>query len=251
MSETSVRSRIVLPGVLVGLAVAALRLVALALWIPVARTDLVVPVVLAIVAGATVWRAGFAGSAGATVLTAVVAELVFIEGSALLGIAPWRGSMYLGAHLIVVTFTAVVVWGLVAIVVAAASRYRRVGYAFGAFFFVGAIGALIGSWSEINLRYRPYGDRLYDAATWQADGGRTVPGSRRGLMVGDLRARVIRKGMTRGAVLEAMGEPDYRNPDGSMGYSIGLWSGLKKDYDSMDVEFDAADKVVRTVQHQH
>ena len=242
-------NRIVVPGVATGVAMAALRLAALAFWLPVARTDLFIPVALAGLAAVTVRRAGFAGSAASTTIAAVFSELLFIEGAALLGLAPWRGPLYLGTHVVVVALASVAIWGLVAIVVAAVSRYRGVGYAFGAVFAVGAAVLLSFGWNAVDLRFRPYGDRRFDAATWQADGGMSVPRSRRGLMVGDLRARVIRAGMTRADVLTTMGEPEFRSADGSVGYALGLWSGSKRDYDSMDVEFDARDRVVRTVLH--
>lgn len=70
-------------------------------------------------------------------------------------------------------------------------------------------------------------------------------------MIGDLSKELMHRRPSRTEVVEWLGEPDFRNEPRLMSYNLGMWSGLRMDFDSLDIEFDEAGRVrhVRSVQH--
>jgi hypothetical protein len=78
----------------------------------------------------------------------------------------------------------------------------------------------------------------------------------RGPMFGDLRNRYLRPGTAKARVIELLGTPDFGSEgvkDGNkcQRWHLGYCSGFKIDLDSLNVCFDAADRVTHVFRLQH
>ena len=72
----------------------------------------------------------------------------------------------------------------------------------------------------------------------------------RGGMAQDIKTKVLRTGMTRAEVEKLLGPPDLVR-DEYHEYLLGMCSGLRIDFDTLDVHFDSGGRLakVQTVQH--
>lgn len=128
--------------------------------------------------------------------------------------------------------------------------------AFGLVVVVGAFG-LGGAIAFLALQLdRPYDDRPFDEVVWKEQHGIPEPDNPRGLMADAAARRVLTQKMTRDEVMKLLGEPDSRSePDkqrqDSLSYNLGMWDGMRLDYDSLDIRFDASGRVgsVHIVHH--
>ncbi len=98
----------------------------------------------------------------------------------------------------------------------------------------------------------PFGDRGFDPSLWRSEARTTDRDSPRGRMVGDIRDRVVRPGMTRAEVRTLLGVPDWESarPDEDH-WRIGMWTGFRMDEDTLLVRYAPDDRVrdVHVVQH--
>lgn len=91
----------------------------------------------------------------------------------------------------------------------------------------------------------------FDAAQWRALNRHPDDAScRRGGMAHDIQTNVLRKGLTKAEVIGLLGEPDSRKDD-VHGYSLGMCSGLRIDFDTLDTHFDSDGSLttIQIVQH--
>jgi hypothetical protein len=104
----------------------------------------------------------------------------------------------------------------------------------------------------------------FDKARWHAahqgktqqEIGKKLAQCIRGAMYGDLRARHLKRGMTKAAVIELIGKPDFGSTgkrDGNVceRWNLGFCSGFKIDLDSLNVCFDKGDAVSHVFRLQH
>lgn len=91
----------------------------------------------------------------------------------------------------------------------------------------------------------------FDATEWRALAKASDDSScHRGGMANDIRMNVLRVGQTSDEVQRLLGRPDsIRN--GVHAYSLGMCSGLRIDFDSLDIHFDSNDRVTHVYIVQH
>lgn len=96
----------------------------------------------------------------------------------------------------------------------------------------------------------PFDNRAFDRELWMAY-QQTVADNPRGEMYEDLVANHLRPGTRRDAVIALLGEPERLRSDGCLSYNLGMWSGFRADYDTLDICFDAAGTLhdARRIQH--
>lgn len=91
----------------------------------------------------------------------------------------------------------------------------------------------------------------YDPSEWKALANGTSDFScYRGGMAGDIRSRVLHTGMSKTEVEALIGPPDSTR-DGVLEYFLGMCSGLRIDFDTLDVHLDADGKVKNVLIVQH
>jgi hypothetical protein len=75
----------------------------------------------------------------------------------------------------------------------------------------------------------------------------------KGAMVGDLKKNYLIKNVTtKKDVKQFLGEPEYLNHiDSGFRYDIGMCTGFKIDYDTLDIFFDKDDKIIDIFVVQH
>jgi len=73
----------------------------------------------------------------------------------------------------------------------------------------------------------------------------------RAQMAADLQHRHIKLGISRQRVIELLGEPDWEKQENVFKYNLGMWSGYRMDYDSLDVYFDSDGLATGTRVIQH
>ena len=90
----------------------------------------------------------------------------------------------------------------------------------------------------------PFDDWKFDRKIWQENTNNEDPDNVRGMMIYDLTENYLKKGMSKNKVQELLGRPDftqYTDEDLKMysvwKYTIGAWSGLGWDYDSLNIYF--------------
>ena len=107
-----------------------------------------------------------------------------------------------------------------------------------------------------------FDDQTFDRSTWIAYRGSSEPDSPRGHMFVDLAERLEQQRPRRAEVLHLLGEPDFyllgsnplSPPDlnaNPLSYNLGMWSGFRIDYDSLEIEFDDEDRVRKVYRLQH
>jgi hypothetical protein len=72
----------------------------------------------------------------------------------------------------------------------------------------------------------------------------------RGGMAADMRVNILRVGLPKSRVEALLGAPDIKRMH-VYGYALGMCSGLRIDLDSLDVHFDAEDRIERVLLVQH
>lgn len=66
-------------------------------------------------------------------------------------------------------------------------------------------------------------------------------------MIDDLRTNYLRLGMTQAEALELLGPPDAEPEHAQLSYLIGMYSGMRMDFDTLDLHFDGITKSNRLV----
>ncbi len=102
----------------------------------------------------------------------------------------------------------------------------------------------------------PHCNGSFNRAVWIENRNSDNPDNPRGPMAADLRKRLLQEKPTKAEVLAILSEPDMmseRNklrPD-FLSYGLGMWSGFRIDYDSLDIYFDDHDRVSKVLIVQH
>ena len=110
---------------------------------------------------------------------------------------------------------------------------------------------LLFAGSELcTVLFSPFSGRLFDQDVWHSQSGSDSADNPRASMVHDLEWRYLHAGMSRAQVVKLLGEPDWHKQPDRYSYNVGMWSGFRIDYDSLDVHF-VGDSLthVRRVQH--
>ncbi|WP_027158172.1 hypothetical protein [Methylobacter luteus] len=97
----------------------------------------------------------------------------------------------------------------------------------------------------------PFNNREFDREVWVSFYENMDPDNPRGEMYEDLVASHLRKGMKRMEVVALLGKPDVEDVKNLLSYNLGMWSGFRIDYDSLDIALsdDGVLVGVRRVQH--
>lgn len=77
------------------------------------------------------------------------------------------------------------------------------------------------------------------------------PDNPRGKMYEDLVENYLRKGMTKAQVVALLGESDLVTKPEIISYNLGMWSGMRIDYDSLDLVFSNDGKLTKYYRVQH
>lgn len=115
----------------------------------------------------------------------------------------------------------------------------------GAFTLGGAIAFLVAQLD------RPFDDRSFDEVAWKEHHGAAYADNPRGLMADSLVQRLSNGPMTRADVINLLGEPDFmseaeKKRQDLLSYNLGMWSGLRTGYNSLDIILDAEGRVSGT-----
>lgn len=117
---------------------------------------------------------------------------------------------------------------------------------------VAVVGLTIYFWDFLDFWFNdPFNDRRFDQTIWIENADSMEPDNPRGRMVTDLRRRLLKNHPTEAEVVELLGEPDVDRSAGFLSYNIGMWSGFRIDYDTLDVHFGKDGRVeeVKVIQH--
>ena len=97
----------------------------------------------------------------------------------------------------------------------------------------------------------PVFQRRFDRDKWVASAKFPSPDNPRGRMVLDLKVRYLRKGLTPAEVIALLGPPEHKIGDIEYSYQLGMWTGFRMDYDTLDVRFSGSGGLTdaRVVQH--
>ena len=112
--------------------------------------------------------------------------------------------------------------------------------------FVVSFFALIRS----SVEYR-FNDRTFDAALWKSFTNNDSPDNPRGQMFDDLSKRHLRKGLSKKDVEDLLGPADLKSEIDLWSYNLGMWSGFRVDYDSLDLKFNGEGRLVKFYRVQH
>ena len=128
---------------------------------------------------------------------------------------------------------------------------------------VSGLGALVLTMSAVVYFWRPItefydtflndpvDDRPFDRTTWHAMHGSWDADNPRGRMVKALRTQLLDSRPTQPQVLDLLGEPEFERRDDLLSYNLGMWSGFRIDYDSLDVHFGSDGRVQDAFVVQH
>jgi len=117
-----------------------------------------------------------------------------------------------------------------------------------ALLMMGFLGLLVMSWL---LTPNPFDDRQFDHKLWLSSSNLDDRNNPRGQMFDDLRKRHLSKQLTKADVISLLGTPDNGQDAGRLSYNLGMWSGLRMDYDSLEVDFDSKGFLKRSFRVQH
>jgi len=97
----------------------------------------------------------------------------------------------------------------------------------------------------------PFDDRKFDSTVWKSFHMNMDHDNPRGQMIDDLFNNHLRKGLPKEEITKLLGEPDFEVSDNFISYNLGMWSGFRMDYDSLDLEFDNSGKLLKCYRVQH
>lgn len=96
-----------------------------------------------------------------------------------------------------------------------------------------------------------FGDKKFEPQIWASFNNSMESDNPRGQMFDDLKGNYLHKGMTQQEVLNLLGPPDFKNSKDLFSYNLGMWSGFRMDYDSLDIKFNAQGLVTEVHRLQH
>ena len=117
------------------------------------------------------------------------------------------------------------------------------------FFFIGTI-AFFAYIYFIVFDY-PFDNKEFDKVTWEKFSENMEPDNPRGEMFENLTEQHLKTGMTKSEVIKLLGKPDFREEKDFLSYNIGMWSGYRIDYDSLDLKFNEKGELIEFYRVQH
>lgn len=111
-------------------------------------------------------------------------------------------------------------------------------------------GGLLMVYLKPNSSDGSFDDLSFERQIWLQWRGSENPDNKRGLMYEDLLTKLI-PGMTKQEVLMLLGEPDHAKTENSFSYILGMWSGMKMDYDTLEIKFDTDGQLIKAYRVQH
>lgn len=92
-----------------------------------------------------------------------------------------------------------------------------------------------------------FDDLEFDPKVWKKYYKNMDVNSLRGKMYEDLILNYLKKNMLKEDVIKLLGKPDEINKDKEFSYNLGMWSGLRIDYDSLNIKFDRNNRVIKFI----
>ena len=96
---------------------------------------------------------------------------------------------------------------------------------------------------DMLLNPDPFDDRPFNQEVWLEHFDDWDGANPRGRMAYSVRDILLETHMTRAEVIEMLGPPEYDSAEYSIRYLLGAWSGIRIDYDLMEIFFDEHDRV--------
>lgn len=93
--------------------------------------------------------------------------------------------------------------------------------------------------------------QVFNQKVWLEYSGKMDRDSPRGAMINDLKQKLFSKPYTKQSIIKLLGKPDMREEDNMMSYHLGMWSDNRRTTDSLDLFFDANDRLQRLELAQH
>lgn len=97
----------------------------------------------------------------------------------------------------------------------------------------------------------PFDNKDFDKVVWHKYKNNMEPDNPRGEMFESLIEKHLMAGMTKSEVIQLLGTPDFREEKDLFSYNLGMWSGYRIDYDSLDLKFKNNGKLVEFYRVQH
>ncbi|MGH7167453.1 MAG: hypothetical protein ACREII_02875 [Nitrospiraceae bacterium] len=113
------------------------------------------------------------------------------------------------------------------------------------------VGLFIWGGYQMSQFDSPFDDRSFDPVVWKASSKDRNPDNPRGQMYEDLVKNHLRAGMTQPEVIALLGHGDEAERQDFISYNLGMWSGFRVDYDTLDLSFDRGGRLKRYNRVQH
>ncbi len=113
-----------------------------------------------------------------------------------------------------------------------------------------AVGSLYG-YLHFVVFDNPFNNKKFNQQTWKQFDNNDDPDNPRGEMYEDLQKHYLKKGMGKNEVITLLGAPDIKHEKNLFSYNIGMWSGFRIDYDSLDIEFNDKNNLTSITRVQH
>ena len=97
----------------------------------------------------------------------------------------------------------------------------------------------------------PFAGRDFDRNVWDQFADVYVSDNPRASMLADLRENYLTIGMTKQAVVDLLGEPEFKHAGDVYWYVVGMWSGSRMDQDALHIYFDNNGNLSNTACVQH
>jgi hypothetical protein len=96
-----------------------------------------------------------------------------------------------------------------------------------------------------------FNELMFDAAVWKSFNNNDDPDNPRGQMFDDLTKSYLKKGLPKKGIEALLGPADLKSENYFWSYNLGMWSGFRMDYDSLDLKFDHDGKLTKFYRVQH
>jgi hypothetical protein len=97
----------------------------------------------------------------------------------------------------------------------------------------------------------PFNNKEFNKVEWQKYHKDMNPDNPRGEMFESLTDDYLKQGMSKLEVIKLLGKPDFKEEENFLSYNLGMWSGFRMDYDSLDLKFSNNGNLVKYYRVQH
>ena len=97
----------------------------------------------------------------------------------------------------------------------------------------------------------PFDNKTFERSVWIKNQNNMNPDNPRGEMYKDLVENKLKIGMTKDEIIALFGKADFKTEKRFLSYNLGMWSGFRMDYDSLDLEFDDQNQLKQFYRVQH